>query len=85
MPGKIAKSGPRPAFGLPEALAAVHTSRLSCGKAGKTRIYTPIRASFGESQLNFYNDDHSIIGGSTLTSNITGGCYGNHSARSRAA
>jgi hypothetical protein len=52
MPGKIAKSGPRPAFGLPEALAAVHTSRLSCGKAGKTRIYTPIRASFGESEIN---------------------------------
>jgi hypothetical protein len=42
----------RPAFGLPEALVAVHTSRFSCGKAGKTRIYTPIRASSGKSQLS---------------------------------
>jgi hypothetical protein len=55
MPVKIAKSGPRPAFGLPEALVAVHTSRLSYGKAGKTRIYTPIRASFGESQSKCRN------------------------------
>jgi hypothetical protein len=37
MPGKMARSDPRPAFGLPELLVAVSTSRLSCKRAGKTR------------------------------------------------
>src|SRR4029077_3993203 len=43
MPGKIARSAPRPPFGLPDALVAVLTSRLSCRKAGKARIFTPDR------------------------------------------
>lgn len=30
MPGKMAKSAPRPAFGLPEGPVAVCTSRRSC-------------------------------------------------------
>jgi hypothetical protein len=30
---------PRPAFGVPDAVAAVLTSRLSCRKAGNTRIF----------------------------------------------
>ena len=34
MPGKMARSAPRPPFGLPDALVAVLTSRLSCRKAG---------------------------------------------------
>ena len=49
MPGKIARSAPRPPFGLPDALVAVLTSRLSCRKAGKARIFTPDRESSGES------------------------------------
>ena len=43
MPVKIARSAPRPSFGLPELLVAIHTSRQSCCKAGKARIFTPVR------------------------------------------
>jgi hypothetical protein len=50
MPVKIARSTPRLAFGLPEVLVAVSTSRLSCCKAGKARIFTPVRESSGESR-----------------------------------
>ena len=35
MPGKMARSAPRPPFGLPEVAVAVRSSRLSCRKAGK--------------------------------------------------
>ena len=52
MPGKMARSAPRPPFGLPDAPVAVRTSRLSCGKAGKARIFTPVWDSSGESRLN---------------------------------
>ena len=48
MPAKIARSPPRPSFGLPDALVAVLTSRLSCRKARKTRVFTPVRESSGE-------------------------------------
>ena len=41
------RTGPRPPFGLPDALVTVLTSRLSCRKAGNTRIFTPDRESFG--------------------------------------
>jgi hypothetical protein len=41
MPVKIARSAPRPSFG--ELLVAIHTSRQSCCKAGKARIFTPVR------------------------------------------
>jgi hypothetical protein len=50
--GFIVTNLSHPAERVPEALVAVHTSRLSCGKAGKTRIYTPIRASFGDPSLH---------------------------------
>jgi hypothetical protein len=33
MPGKIARSPPRPPFGLAEVPVTVGTSRLSCGNA----------------------------------------------------
>ena len=36
MPAKIARSAPRPSFGLPELLVAIHISRQSCYKAGKS-------------------------------------------------
>src|SRR2546430_5111994 len=48
MPGKMARSDPRPAFGLPEVLVAVSTSRLSCKRAGKTRTLMPVWDSSGE-------------------------------------
>ena len=51
MPVKIARSAPRPAFGLPELLVAIHTSRQSCYEAGKARIFTPVRESSGESRI----------------------------------
>jgi hypothetical protein len=40
MPVKIARSAPRPSFGLPELLVAIHTSRQSCCKAGKARTFS---------------------------------------------
>ena len=38
MPVKIARSTPRPSFGLPEPLVGIHTSRQSCCKAAKARV-----------------------------------------------
>jgi hypothetical protein len=35
MPGKMARSAPRPPFGLAEVPVTVGTSRLSCGNAVK--------------------------------------------------
>ena len=51
MPGKMARSAPRPSFGLPELLVAISTSRQSCYKAGKAQIFTPVGESSGESRL----------------------------------
>jgi hypothetical protein len=39
------------AFGLPEVLVAVSTSRLSCKRAGKTRTLMPVWDSSGESRI----------------------------------
>jgi hypothetical protein len=39
------------AFGLPEVLVAVSTSRLSCKRAGKTRTVMPVWDSSGESRI----------------------------------
>ena len=50
MPEKITRSAPRPSFGFPEPLVAIHTLRQSCCKAAKARIFTPVRESSGESQ-----------------------------------
>ena len=54
MPGKMAGSDPRPAFGLPEVLVAVSTPRLSCKRAGKTRTLMPVWDSSGESRLRTF-------------------------------
>jgi len=51
MPEKMARSAPQPAFGLPEVLVAVHTSRLSCRKAGKAQIFASVWESSGESRI----------------------------------
>src|SRR5262245_57468761 len=40
-----------PSFGLPELLAAIHTSRQSCSKAGKARIFALVWESSGESRF----------------------------------
>src|SRR5215467_11799411 len=39
------------AFGLPEVLGAVSTSRLSCKRAGKTRTLMPVWDSSGEYRI----------------------------------
>ena len=51
MPVKIARSAPRPSFGLPELLVAIHTPRQSCGKDGKARIFALVWESSGESRV----------------------------------
>jgi len=50
--GKWADQTLDQAFGLPEVLVAVSTSRLSCKRARKTRTLMPVWDSSGESQLN---------------------------------
>jgi hypothetical protein len=52
MPAKTATSASRPPFGLPELTVAVRTSLLSCRKAGKTRVFTPVREPSEESRMN---------------------------------
>ena len=37
-----------PSFGLPELLVAIQTSRQSCSKAGKARIFALVWESSGE-------------------------------------
>jgi protein-S-isoprenylcysteine O-methyltransferase Ste14 len=51
---------PRPPFGLPDALVTVLTSRLSCRKAGNTRIFTPDKITatgYRKSVYRFGKDD----------------------------
>src|SRR5258708_11448978 len=52
MPGKTARSTLDQAFGLPEVLVAVSTSRPSCKRAGKTRTLMPVWDSSGESRID---------------------------------
>ena len=47
MPGKMARSAPRPPFGLPEVTAVVRAASLSCEKAGKAQIFVRVRESSG--------------------------------------
>jgi hypothetical protein len=61
MPVKIARSAPRPSFG--ELLVAIHTSRQSCCKAGKARIFTPVRESSGESRIDPVSMARAALGG----------------------
>src|SRR5262245_14153272 len=52
MPGKWPDQTLDQAFGLPEVLVAVSTSRLSCKRAGRTRTLMPVGDSSGESRFN---------------------------------
>jgi hypothetical protein len=48
MRAKMARSDPRPLFGLPEVTVAVRTSLLSCTKARNTRVFMPAWVSSGK-------------------------------------
>ena len=51
MPAKMARSAPRPSFGLPEVLVAVRTSRLSCRKAEKRKYSRQFGSHLGNPGL----------------------------------
>ena len=51
MPAKIARLATRPPFWIPEVSVAVRSSRPSCSKAEKRRIFMADRQSSGESRL----------------------------------
>src|SRR5215831_10942301 len=62
MPVKIARSTPRPSFGLPELLVASHISRLAFRDAAKSLLSTLVSESSGECRLirfAFRIGDHS--------------------------
>jgi methyltransferase family protein len=48
MPGKIARSTPRPPFGPPVARVAARSSSLAFREARKSLRFTPVRESYGE-------------------------------------
>ena len=48
MPMRIARSTPRPSFGLPELLGAIHISRLASRDAAKSLLSTLVSESSGE-------------------------------------
>ena len=52
MPVKIARSTPRPSFGLPELLVASHISRLASRDAAKSLLSTLVSESSGECRIN---------------------------------
>jgi hypothetical protein len=51
MPARIARLAARPPFWIPEVSVAVRSSRPSCSKAEKTRIFMADRQSSGQSWL----------------------------------
>jgi len=51
MPVKIARSTPRPSFGLPELLVASHISRLAFRDAAKSLLSTLVSESSGECRV----------------------------------
>src|SRR5262249_16220115 len=52
MPGKMARSDPRPGVRATRGAGSSNTSRLSCKRAGKTRTLMPVWASSGKFQFN---------------------------------
>ena len=52
MPGKLARSGPRPSFGLAAVPVTVGTSRLSCGNAVKREYSRRFGSHLGNPGLN---------------------------------
>jgi hypothetical protein len=51
MPAKIARSTPRPSFGLPELPVAIHISRLASKDAAKSLLSTLVSESSGECRI----------------------------------
>jgi len=51
MPVKIARSTPRPSFGLHELLVASHISRLASRDAAKSLLSTLVSGSSGECRV----------------------------------
>ncbi len=51
MPGKMARSDPRPPCGQPEVLVAVRTSRLPSRNAGKAPNIQASSGASGESRM----------------------------------
>ena len=66
MPGKMARSDPRPSFGLPDLLVAIHTSRQSCSKAGKAQMFALVWESSGESRFSSLIPGFCGVGGGAL-------------------
>jgi len=60
MPVKIARSTPRPSFGLRELLVASHISRLASRDAAKSLLSTLVSESSGECRLT-YDFIHQIF------------------------
>ena len=73
MPVKIARSAARPSFGLPELLVAIHTSRQSCSKAGKARIFALVWESSGESRCKTFLRLYHNKNGSRRVGKLLGG------------
>jgi hypothetical protein len=53
MPEKMARSTPRPSFGLRQLLVASHISRLASRDAAKSLLSTLVSESSGECRLNW--------------------------------
>jgi hypothetical protein len=51
MPAKMARSAPRPQFGVPGIAAVVRAVRRSCQNAAKAQKFTPVWGSSGEFRL----------------------------------
>jgi hypothetical protein len=61
MPAKIAKLTTRPLFWITEVSVAVRTSRPSCRKAEKTRLFIADRQSSGESLWHVGRGERALI------------------------
>ena len=70
MPAKMTRSAPRPLFGLPAVTGAVGTSLLSCGKAEKPRMSSPVWGPSGESRLM-----GARMGSELINSTATSCCF----------
>ena len=63
MPGKMARSAPRPPFGLAEVPVTVGTSRLSCGKAVKREYSRQFGSHPGNPGLGAYSANLGLVCG----------------------
>jgi hypothetical protein len=57
MPGKMARADPSTTVRAARRAGSRLPSRRSCRKAGKARIFTPVRESSGESRLEIRRDN----------------------------